>query len=70
MNTEPLPSILSVEQVAALAGVSESTVRRAIRLGLLTGSRISPRELRFSAEDIRRWLSTTTTASPALARGQ
>jgi excisionase family DNA binding protein len=63
MTIEPLPPILNVKQVCDLAGVSESTVRRAIRAGHLQGSRIGGRTLRFTTEDIRRWMSSTQTST-------
>lgn len=63
MTITPLSPILSVRQVCELTKLSESTVRRAIRAGALQGSRLGGRTLRFSTEDIQRWMSSTKTAS-------
>ena len=63
MTIEPLPPILTVRQVADLTGLSESTVRRAIRAGALQGSRLGGRSLRFTTEDLQRWMSSTSTSN-------
>ena len=55
-----LPQIYSVKQAAKLAGVSDMTLYKAIRAGLLRSIRLTGKEQSIRHEDLRAWLNGET----------
>lgn len=58
---KPTPILMTLQQVAALAGVSLSTVRRAVDAGHLMPTRPGPRVVRFTRAAIDQWLASSST---------
>lgn len=55
-----LPQIYSVKQAAKLAGVSDMTLYKAIKAGLLRSIRLTGKEQSIRHEDLRAWLNGET----------
>lgn len=55
---------LSIDQVAALRGVSRKTVRAWISAGLLPAARFGPRLIRINPDDLAKLGRTIPTAAP------
>ncbi len=58
LDPERLPPVLTTEQYAALIGLSERTVRRHLKLGILPGAK----------KGVRKWGISRATAVRALQR--
>jgi excisionase family DNA binding protein len=64
--TNPVPRLLTVEQVAELCQVSTKTVYRAIRSGALAACRLGKgAAYRVKPEEMERWLDASSAARPA-----
>lgn len=61
---QPLPEWLSLQQAAALYGVSVDTLRRKIRHGQLPASRFGQRLIRVRARDLDRLFRAIPTVRP------
>ena len=51
--------MLTTQEVAALIGAHEITVQRAVKAGKLASYRLGPRMVRFSPDDVNKWLAET-----------
>ena len=65
---QPLPEWLSLQQAAALYGVSVDTLRRRIAAGRLPASRFGERLIRVRAEDLDRLFRPIPTGDWPLRR--
>lgn len=62
MSTEhPKPTLYTLQQVAEMTGVSFSTVRRAVDDRRLQITRLAPRVVRVTPEQVQDWISTSST---------
>lgn len=52
---EVMPDIMTLQELAEILKISESTIRRAIRLGKLNYSKIG-KDYRFEKEEVLKWL--------------
>jgi excisionase family DNA binding protein len=61
-HTTPPERLESVTVAAARVGVSEQTVRRWIRLGIIRGYRIGPRQVRVDLDEVTQAIQHLPTA--------
>ena len=66
MSLQPL---LSVADVAAIVGLSEYTIRQAVREGDLPASKLRGR-IRIRETDVHTWIATSPAAEPRVARAR
>ncbi len=65
---QPTPEWLSLQQAAALYGVSVDTLRRRIRHGQLPASRFGQRLIRVRTQDLDKLFRPIPTVSPVWLR--
>ena len=58
-----MPSFLSVQEVASALDVTEMTIRKWIKSGLLRAVKIGPRQFRVRREDFEAFISTPAVAA-------
>jgi excisionase family DNA binding protein len=49
---DPSEYLLPTREAAEFAGIGQSTLRKYVRMGLITPTRVGPRRLRFAIEDL------------------
>lgn len=64
-STAPIPHIMTLAQVCELTQLSDSTLRRAIRSGLLRASKPTGKDLRITSQAVEAWLASTSTSPTA-----
>jgi excisionase family DNA binding protein len=67
---QPVPEWLSLQQAAAIYGVSVDTLRRSISAGELPASRLGVRLIRVRLDDLERLFRPVPTAAPIRRRGR
>jgi len=63
LSVMAISTYLAPAHVAAILGVSRSTVLRLVRTGQLPCIRVGPRTIRVSVEELERFLATRSTPS-------
>lgn len=69
MSTETIPAIMTITEAATVMGMHHTTLRRAIRDGLLPASQPDGRAYRITREQLMRWLETTTKKTKSKKKG-